>query len=114
MPWPVAGWIRVTSARTARRVLAETAGRKLGKAGDPYGTRTRVFAVRGRRPRPLDEGAVRLSARGHMAGRGGFVNQANWTSLLPSRVASQSATWAAIRSAAWPSPKGSAGVAMAA
>ena len=27
--------------------------------GDPYGTRTRVFAVRGRRPRPLDEGAVK-------------------------------------------------------
>jgi hypothetical protein len=27
--------------------------------GDPYGTRTRVFAVRGRRPRPLDEGARR-------------------------------------------------------
>lgn len=26
--------------------------------GDPYGTRTRVFAVKGRRPRPLDEGAV--------------------------------------------------------
>src|SRR6187397_936215 len=26
--------------------------------GDPYGTRTRVFAVRGRRPRPLDEGAA--------------------------------------------------------
>ena len=25
-------------------------------SGDPYGTRTRVFAVRGRRPRPLDEG----------------------------------------------------------
>ena len=25
--------------------------------GDPYGTRTRVFAVRGRRPGPLDEGA---------------------------------------------------------
>lgn len=32
-------------------------------AGDPYGTRTRVFAVRGRRPRPLDEGAMR-GARG--------------------------------------------------
>ena len=31
------------------------AGRK--RNGDPYGTRTRVFAVRGRRPRPLDEGA---------------------------------------------------------
>ena len=26
--------------------------------GDPYGNRTRVFAVKGRRPRPLDEGAV--------------------------------------------------------
>ena len=25
--------------------------------GDPYGTRTRVSAVKGRRPRPLDEGA---------------------------------------------------------
>ena len=30
-------------------------------AGDPYGTRTRVFAVRGRRPRPLDEGASAAS-----------------------------------------------------
>src|SRR3546814_18276420 len=29
-------------------------------AGDPNGTRTRVFAVKGRRPRPLDDGAVRL------------------------------------------------------
>ena len=26
--------------------------------GDPYGTRTRVSAVRGPRPRPLDEGAT--------------------------------------------------------
>ncbi len=25
---------------------------------DPYGTRTRVTAVKGRCPRPLDEGAV--------------------------------------------------------
>ena len=25
--------------------------------GDPNGTRTRVFAVKGRRPRPLDDGA---------------------------------------------------------
>ena len=30
--------------------------------GDPYGTRTRVSAVKGRRPRPLDEGA-KISAR---------------------------------------------------
>ena len=34
-------------------------------AGDPYGTRTRVFAVRGRRPRPLDEGAF-AEGVGHM------------------------------------------------
>ena len=27
------------------------------KSGDPYGTRTRVAGVRGRSPRPLDEGA---------------------------------------------------------
>src|SRR5437868_8271817 len=32
-------------------------------AGDPYGTRTRVFAVRGRRPGPLDEGATGVSER---------------------------------------------------
>ena len=31
-------------------------------AGDPYGTRTRVFAVRGRRPRPLDEGAIAIAS----------------------------------------------------
>src|SRR4028118_2137578 len=51
-------------------------GRTLGtrpRDGDPYGTRTRVFAVRGRRPRPLDEGATaRRSGRGapHMGARG--------------------------------------------
>ena len=28
------------------------------KYGDPYGTRTRVYAVKGRRPRPLDEGVT--------------------------------------------------------
>jgi hypothetical protein len=28
----------------------------LGVIGAPYGTRTRVSAVKGRRPRPLDEG----------------------------------------------------------
>ena len=27
-------------------------------SGDPYGTRTRVYAVKGRRPRPLDEGVT--------------------------------------------------------
>ena len=26
--------------------------------GDPYGTRTRVSAVKGQRPRPLDEGTI--------------------------------------------------------
>ena len=28
------------------------------QSGDPYGTRTRVTAVKGRCPRPLDEGAT--------------------------------------------------------
>ena len=28
------------------------------KGGDPNGIRTRVSAVRGRRPRPLDDGAI--------------------------------------------------------
>ena len=27
--------------------------------GDPYGTRTRVYGVRGRCPRPLDEGVAK-------------------------------------------------------
>src|SRR5688572_7665724 len=36
------------------------------EAGDPYGTRTRVFAVRGRRPRPLDEGAAKAGGSAHM------------------------------------------------
>src|SRR5438270_5794256 len=31
--------------------------------GDPNGTRTRVFAVKGRRPRPLDDGAARSGCR---------------------------------------------------
>src|SRR5438552_1577581 len=30
-----------------------------GKAGAPWGTRTPVFAVRGRRPGPLDEGSLK-------------------------------------------------------
>lgn len=42
--------------------------------GDPYGTRTRVFAVRGRRPGPLDEGANGLRG-GHMWARQRLVNQ---------------------------------------
>ena len=29
--------------------------------GDPYGTRTRVSAVKGQRPRPLDEGTNRVN-----------------------------------------------------
>lgn len=30
----------------------------ISKNGAPYETRTRVFAVRGRRPGPLDEGSI--------------------------------------------------------
>lgn len=35
-----------------------TASKPLKNPGDPYGTRTRVYAVKGRRPRPLDEGVT--------------------------------------------------------
>ena len=42
--------------------------------GDPYGTRTRVFAVRGRRPGPLDEGAP-CEASGHMWAQRPLVNR---------------------------------------
>ncbi len=31
--------------------------KRLGRRSDPYGTRTRVAGVKGRSPRPLDEGA---------------------------------------------------------
>ena len=43
------------------------------RTGDPYGTRTRVSAVKGRRPRPLDEGA-KIST-GAVGIRQGTVNQ---------------------------------------
>ena len=45
--------------------------------GDPYGTRTRVFAVRGRRPRPLDEGAIAFERGGHMWAERLLVNQSS-------------------------------------
>jgi hypothetical protein len=33
----------------------------LKNPGDPYGTRTRVYGVRGRCPRPLDEGVAKVA-----------------------------------------------------
>ena len=65
-------------------------------SGDPYGTRTRVFAVRGRRPRPLDEGASApgispgMKAR-HMWTRGRLVNQPRVSHPFPARSGSASA-----------------------
>src|SRR3546814_7879069 len=44
-------------------------------AGDPNGTRTRVFAVKGRRPRPLDDGAARVR-RGPLSRWGGLRSSA--------------------------------------
>jgi hypothetical protein len=49
-------FVRAVAARHEFDLMVE---RALATLGDPYGTRTRVFAVRGRRPRPLDEGAMR-------------------------------------------------------
>jgi hypothetical protein len=58
------------------RVSANTVLRNMLKFGAPYGIRTRVTAVRGRCPRPLDEG--RNGAWGAAKGanqRGGLYNQ---------------------------------------
>src|SRR3954451_10281207 len=58
---------------TAFVVIAASRARGFG---DPNGTRTRVFAVKGRRPRPLDDGAdaadrsLRQAARGGQPGGG--------------------------------------------
>jgi hypothetical protein len=38
--------------------------------GAPYGNRTRVSAVKGRRPRPLDEGRVAARERAAVTARG--------------------------------------------
>ena len=57
--------------------------------GDPYGTRTRVFAVRGRRPGPLDEGTV--WRRGADIG-GGHARQA---ASVSASAAACSACWRA-------------------
>ena len=43
--------------------------KSLNDFGDPNGTRTRVFAVKGRRPGPLDDGAaVKARALGEPSG----------------------------------------------
>src|SRR5690606_11575800 len=42
------------------------------RRGDPYGNRTRVSAVKGPRPRPLDEGAVRSAASWRESARRGL------------------------------------------
>ena len=49
-------------ARRRGRTAGPAAGSWKGGGGTPYGTRTRVSAVKGRRPRPLDEGA-KISTR---------------------------------------------------
>src|SRR3954447_24518513 len=54
-------WVDGTTSAGPTRSLQSQARERhiaIGATGDPYGTRTRVFAVRGRRPRPLDEGAI--------------------------------------------------------
>ena len=48
------GW----TVATKKKPIAIAMG--FSKKGDPYGTRTRVTAVKGRCPRPLDEGAMMM------------------------------------------------------
>ena len=50
-------------SETSQKIRSQTA--KSLESGDPYGIRTRVAAVKGRCPRPLDEGvAVEAAQRG--------------------------------------------------
>jgi hypothetical protein len=69
------------SARAETVVLRDSQVTEI--AGDPYGTRTRVFAVRGRRPRPLDEGANAEKRGGHMFIPEPLVNQSTLTRMKP-------------------------------
>ena len=75
LPWPEEEYRFAEAPLPASRRLLRS-GWRIGDAchpdrrqslslflGDPYGTRTRVFAVRGRRPGPLDEGANGASER---------------------------------------------------
>ena len=67
-----AGFPRISSSRgdnflfLGNKKKGEICSRALLNDGDPNGNRTRVFGVRGRRPRPLDDGTRR------MAGEPGF------------------------------------------
>ena len=64
MPKTCSMALRRTRMASAQRIVRICALRNLPRDdGDPYGNRTRVFAVRGRRPRPLDEGAACGGAR---------------------------------------------------
>ena len=60
----------IATAPPARRIekkAPQVVATCSGGAGAPYGNRTRVSAVKGRRPRPLDEGRARR--RGRRRGR---------------------------------------------
>ena len=50
----ICGYLEISTQKN--RKLLKTYGIFVQSAGAPYGTRTRVSAVKGRRPRPLDEG----------------------------------------------------------
>ena len=57
----------------------QTLSKANNEKGDPYGTRTRVAAVKGRSPRPLVEGAVwcRLCERDKIAVRQVYRQEPN-------------------------------------
>src|SRR5690349_19089168 len=54
-----------------RRSFRQSFGNKSVMDGAPYGNRTRVSAVKGRRPGPLDEGRAGRRARYKVLGREG-------------------------------------------
>ncbi len=65
--------------RKRRNNPAESTG--IYGESDPYGTRTRVAGVKGRSPRPLDEGAVKWRCEGGIKGSHRHIVKWNGESL---------------------------------
>ena len=57
-----AGGVLQACKKPAKPADSDFTGFVIKISNDPYGTRTRVTAVKGRCPRPLDEGAVETGA----------------------------------------------------
>ena len=51
-------WVTVIHTKTQKPYVFKNTLHIVSESGDPYGIRTRVAAVKGQCPRPLDEGVA--------------------------------------------------------